>query len=49
MIEVKEELMVETFDVLQRRDDLLKVLILSSSVDWVVDLGGEEKGKGRKR
>ena len=38
MVEVEQELMVESLDVLERTDNLLEVLILSSSVDGVVDL-----------
>jgi len=43
VVEVEKELMVETFDVLQRRDNLLEVLVLSSSVDGVVNLWRKER------
>jgi hypothetical protein len=38
VVQVVEEAVVQPFDVLQRRDDLLEVLILGSSKDGVVDL-----------
>lgn len=38
MVHVVEELVVETFNVLERRDDLLKVLILGTTKDGIVDL-----------
>lgn len=40
MVHVEKELMVQTLDILERRNDLLQVLILGSSVDWVVNLHG---------
>jgi hypothetical protein len=46
VVEIEEELVVETLDVLERGNNLLKVLVLGSSIDGVVDLNdGKRKGK----
>lgn len=46
VVEVEEELVVETLDILERGDNLLKVLVLGSSIDGVVNLkDGKRKGK----
>lgn len=48
MVEVEEKLVVKALDVFQGRDDLLKVLVLGSSEDRVVDLRSASGQRARQ-